>query len=418
MAKKTDWNALIDAELKKTTDGQQTTATKPNWDSLLEAELRKQTKVTPTERVKSTPEQVDAELAMGLSRDALNLQMNQIGKGLGDLKYDINAFEPTIPEFPKAKTAIEAFTEDKIEEGKKKIRKAGEEGRMQGTLKYLDESIGAAVDPQIQSALHFLTAQGSELSPMLKATYHTLSEDVQPYAKNIVNDYIAENPYLEYNRQLYEDYIAGKIYSEAFNRLLENDEEFFASVYEERTGNPYSVFKKEQDAIATQELQKIKAKAEAMLVDLKKKRDENRTHAGQSRSSFGSIMADAATPYGGNIELVEDLIDNIDDALEGSFSSGFDKAFDWDRVVTSGMTGLLANKNLNISLEAQRQGKPMTDEMQSYVDIYGLMEEVEGLRGMREKYAKQMYDKWLGFNLNEIGSGIGSSAELLPPFAI
>ena len=259
-----------------------------------------------------------------------------------------------------------------------------------------------------------IMAKGSTLK---KVSFADLSGKSQKEASKIVKDYLAENPHMEANKEMLENYVAGNIYNDTFKWKLENDEQFFADAYEAMTGKSYAEYKREVDNEARANLESMKRELEAMNEALKKKRDENRTNAGQSRSLFSAAWSDLKNPFGGNIEEIENLIDEIDNVLEGSFSSGFDKGFDFDRMATVGLSGVFTEGEMAKALHKAKNGESLTEEEANYVRIHQYAQELNDLKSVREKYAEQMYDKFLGFNLNSIGEGVGTTVEMMPAFA-
>lgn len=254
-------------------------------------------------------------------------------------------------------------------------------------------------------------------STLKKVSFADLSGKSQKEASKIVKDYLAENPHMEANAELLESYVANNIYNDTFKWKLENDEQFFADAYEAMTGKSYAEYKREVDNEARANLESMKRELEAMNEALKKKRDENRTNAGQSRSLFSAAWSDLKNPFGGNIEEIENLIDEIDNVLEGSFSSGFDKGFDFDRMATVGLSGVFTEGEMAKALHKAKNGESLTEEGANYVRIHQYAQELNDLKSVREKYAEQMYDKFLGFNVNAIGEGVGTTVEMMPAFA-
>ena len=251
-----------------------------------------------------------------------------------------------------------------------------------------------------------------------KVSFSGLADKSKFEASKIVADYLAENPHMEANKEMLENYVAGNIYNDTFKWKLENDEQFFADAFEASTGKSYAEYKRMVDNEAKTKLNAMKSELKAMNETLKEKRDENRTHVGQSRAAFSSAWNDLRNAFGGNIEEIENLIDEIDSVLEGTFSSGFDKGFDFDRMATSGLSGVFTAGEMAKALEKAKNGDSLTEEEANYVRIHQYAQELNDLKSVREKYAEQMYDKFLGFNLNSIGEGIGTTVEMLPEFAL
>ena len=309
------------------------------------------------------------------------------------------------------------------------------EARMRGVQDYLDQTIGTWSEGRVGKAGQELIDSVSKPVVDIKTlttpykvgeeaqieaidlSYKGLPNTARVEASKIVKDYLAENPHMEANKDMLEGYVANNIYNDTFKWKLENDEQFFADAYEATTGKSYAEYKREVDNEARAKLQSMKRELEAMNEVLKKKRDENRTNVGQSRSAFSAAWSDLKNAFGGNIEEIENLIDGIDNVLEGSFSSGFDKGFDFDRMATVGLSGVFTEGEMANALMKANNGEPLTEEEENYVRIHQYAQELDQLKKVREKYAEQMYDKFLGFNVNSIGEGIGTSVEMMPAFA-
>ena len=306
------------------------------------------------------------------------------------------------------------------------------EARARGMKDYLDSTIGAwnegrvgrAGQELIDSAskpvvdiMTLTTPYNGEKINVADMSFKGLPNTAKAEASKIVKDYLAENPHMEANKEMLENYVAGNIYNDTFKWKLENDEQFFADAYEAMTGKSYAEYKREVDNEARANLESMKRELEAMNEALKKKRDENRTNAGQSRSLFSAAWSDLKNPFGGNIEEIENLIDEIDNVLEGSFSSGFDKGFDFDRMATVGLSGVFTEGEMAKALHKAKNGESLTEEEANYVRIHRYAQELNDLKSVREKYAEQMYDKFLGFNVNAIGEGVGTTVEMMPAFA-
>ena len=314
------------------------------------------------------------------------------------------------------------------------------EAKMRGVQDYLDQTIGAWGTEKASDAAIDLVGVDAKIttpdalmrnfnnpysvqtlrdiaSQVTDTSFASLPADARAQAEKIADEYIVENPHTAYERDLYVNYFASQIYEDVFKRKINTDDKFFADAYEAMTGKSYKSYKREVDKDAVRKLQGMKRELEAMNETLKKKRDENRTHVGQSRAAFSSAWNDLRSAFGGNIESIENLIDEIDNVIEGSFTSGFDKGFDFDRMATVGMSGIFTEAEMAEALAKARKGQPLTEEEENYVRIHQYAQELNELKHVREKYAEQLYDTFLGYNLNSIAEGIGTTVEMAPAFA-
>lgn len=336
-----------------------------------------------------------------------------------------------------------ATSEDvQMEELNNFMENRANEARMRGVQDYLDQTIGAwgtekasdaavdlaGVDAKITTPDALMRSFNNPYSAQTlrdiasqvpDTSFASLPADARSQAEKIADEYIAENPHLAYGRDLYVNYFASQIYDDVFKRKINTDDKFFADAYEAITGKSYKSYKREVDKEAVAKLQGMKRELEAMNETLKKKRDEDRTHIGQSRSLFSSAWNDLRNAFGGNIESIENLIDEIDNVIEGSFTSGFDKGFDFDRMATVGMSGIFTEEEMAEALSKARNGEPLTEEEENYVRIHQYAQELNQLKEVREKYAEQLYDTWLNgiVNFNSIGEGVGTTVEMMPAFA-
>ena len=436
MAKKNDWTALIDAELQATA-GKDKTPTKNDWTALIDAELRKKTNVARAEETKvntiEEPEEDRQRFALEMAMANFNTKMDQLGRDLGNIDRGIATYKTSIPEKPKVKVAEdpeEEFATRKKEEAWKRATRNAIEAHIKSQDEYFDTLLGDALTDKIAYAQEKLAGHNRFAKPysnvqdmpsamqeaeianakrFAKASYWELPQKSEWEANRIVNEYIKATPELEPERDQLTQYVARKISGVVHNDLMQNDTNYFATAFEDATGMSYESFLKDR-------AEEIKKRVKALKIEAEKTGYDEAHARSINDLMHNNIQGDLRIPAleakaGEKLASMpyEELLEKIEAWEKNSFASGFKSGFDAIDFFSLGLADMLNSSNINSVLDKAYKGETLYGNDKRLYELWQLQNEIESYRDI-------IYDKqglW-----SSIGEGVGTSAEMLPEFAV
>ena len=250
-----------------------------------------------------------------------------------------------------------------------------------------------------------IMAKGSTLK---KVSFADLSGKSQKEASKIVKDYLAENPHMEANKEMLENYVAGNIYNDTFKWKLENDEQFFADAFEATHGIKYKDFLKER----VNEIKDIIKDLRDEAGDVAYEDSHSRAINDLMSDNRGELRVPALEGFMGETlaeKPYEEMLDKLNDWEKNNFASGFAAGFDWSDFLSLGMADLLSSAEMSNVLEKANRGEKLYGNEERLYELVKLTQELESYRD--KVYESQGV-------MSKIGGGIGTTIEMLPEFAL
>ena len=297
------------------------------------------------------------------------------------------------------------------------------EARARGMKDYLDSTIGAwnegrvgrAGQELIDSAskpvvdiMTLTTPYNGEKINVADMSFKGLPNTAKAEASKIVKDYLAENPHMEANKEMLENYVAGNIYNDTFKWKLENDEQFFADAFEATHGIKYKDFLKKR----VNEIKGIIKDLRNEAGDVAYEQSKSRAINDLMSDNRGELRVPALEGFMGETlaeKPYEEMLDKLNDWEKNNFASGFAAGFDWSDFLSLGMADLLSSAEMSNVLEKANRGEKLYGNEERLYELAKLTQELE-------TYRDKVYESQ-GV-MSKIGEGVGTSVEMLPEFAI
>ena len=297
------------------------------------------------------------------------------------------------------------------------------EARARGMKDYLDSTIGAWSEGRVGRAgqelidsaskpvvdiMTLTTPYNGEKINVADMSFKGLPNTAKAEASKIVKDYLAENPHMEANKEMLENYVAGNIYNDTFKWKLENDEQFFADAFEATHGIKYKDFLKERVNEIKGIIKDLRDEAGDVAYDV----SHNRAINDLMSDNRGELRVPALEGFMGETlaeKPYEEMLDKLNDWEKNSFASGFAAGFDWSDFFSLGLADMISTAEMGNVLEKANRGDKLYGNEVRLLELAKLIQELES-------YRDKVYEsQGLG---SKIGGGIGTTVEMLPEFAL